>query len=105
MFRFDQTTFHKEKAKQVFIGLCIASSIDGVDGMDYAPLFTSFTDFQIRTYSETRIVLLLAWVSVVCVSNIQEACQLVYAKSIIANFVGPRSARECFCMTIAISSF
>jgi hypothetical protein len=105
MFRFDQATIHKEKAKQIFIGLCIASSVDGVDGMDYANLFTNPTDFQIETDPETRIVILSAWVSVICVSYIQEACELVYAKSTMANFVGPRSARERFCRTIAISSF
>jgi hypothetical protein len=60
MFRFDQTTIHKEKAKQIFIGLCIASRVDGVDGMDYAPLFMNPTDFQIKTDPKTRIVLLSA---------------------------------------------
>jgi hypothetical protein len=100
VFRFDQATIHKEKAKHIFTGLCIASSVDGVDGMEYAPLFTNPTDFQIKTDPETRIVLLLAWVSGVCVSNVQGACQLVYAKSTISNFEGPHSARKCFCMTI-----
>jgi hypothetical protein len=70
VFRFDQTTIQKEKAKQIFIGLCIASSADGVEGMDYAPLFINPTDFRIKTDPMTRIVLFSAWVSVVRVSNI-----------------------------------
>jgi hypothetical protein len=84
--------------------LSLAFEFGGVHRIEHAPRFANPVDFRIKTDPETRIVRLSAYILVVCVSNIQAACQLVHAKSIIANFVGSRSARECFYMTIAISS-